>query len=184
MTKRQIALLRGINVGGKNKIPMAELRAICIQIGFEDVSTWIQSGNVVLSASESGQALELRLEKAIAQNFGYAIPVVARAAPAWDRYIDGNPFLDKSAAEPDRVLMYLSKRPPKTKAVSALLGYAAATERIAKIGDAIWVYYGNGIARSKLAPAVLDRHVGSSVTGRNWRTVLKLRDMVFETTGE
>ena len=184
MANRQqtyIALLRGINVGGKNKIPMAELRSICTAIDCDDVQTYIQSGNVVLTASSSAKALEENLENAIADELGLTIPVLVRSASQWKRYIDGNPCLKEAKKEPNWVLLCLSKSPPDSNAVSQLQQRATLGERVVRKGDAIWIHFAGGIGRSRLTPAVLDRHVGSPVTARNWRTVVKLDEMARET---
>jgi uncharacterized protein (DUF1697 family) len=160
---------------------MAELRSICEGIDCNDVRTYIQSGNVVFTSSLSAEALEERLEQAIEQQLRLTVPVVVRSASSWGRYVKGNPFPDEAKEEGNRVLLGLSKRPPKANAASELQQRATLGERVVRKGDAIWIHYANGIGRSKLSPAVLDRHVGSSVTARNWRTVMKLDEMLRET---
>ena len=177
-----IALLRGINVGGTNTIPMAALRSICSEIECKDVRTYIQSGNVVLNSTASAEVLEQRIEEAIKEKLDLTIPVLVRTASAWKRYLTDNPFPDEAKKQANWVLLCLSKCPPKTTAASDLQHYAARGESVRKHGDAVWIHYANGIARSKLTPAVLDRHIGSSVTARNWRTVLKLDDLAREIT--
>lgn len=175
-----VALLRGINVGGANKVPMAGLRSTCAAIGCEEVRTYIQSGNVVLASSLSAESLEKRLEAAVEADFGVAVPVIVRSAASWKRYVRGNPFPDESETEANWVLLYLSKRAAKATAASGLQQRATQGERVVKKGDAFWIHYSSGIARSKLSPTVLDRHMGSPVTGRNWRTVLKLDEIATE----
>ena len=175
-----VALLRGINVSGKHKIPMAELRSTCAEAGCEGVSTYIQSGNVVFTSNMTSQALEKGLEKAIEQAFDFTVPVIVRTASSWQRYVTGNPFPSEAKREANWVLLCLSKHPPKATAASDLQQRATQGERVVKRGDAIWIHYASGIARSKLSPTVLDRHMASSVTTRNWRTVLKLDEMLLE----
>lgn len=177
-----VVLLRGINVGGQNKIPMAKLRSICTGIKCKGVQTYIQSGNVVLTASLSAEALEKRLEQAIEQELRFSIPVMVRSASSWARYVTGNPFPNEAKKAGNWVLLALSKSLPRAGAASELQQRATQGERVVKKGDAIWIHYANGIGRSKLNPAALDRHVGSSVTARNWCTVLKLNEMVREST--
>lgn len=179
--KSYVALLRGINVGGHHKIPMAGLRSICIDLECTFVQTYIQSGNVVLASSVSASLLEKRLETAIEREFGFLIPVIVRSASSWTTYVQANPFTSEASAEASRVLLCLSKKPPSPAAASQLQQRAAPPERVVQRGDAIWIYYATGIGRSRLTPAVLDRCVGSSVTARNWATVLKLTEMVRET---
>jgi uncharacterized protein (DUF1697 family) len=172
-----VALLRGINVSGRNTIPMAELRTLCTELGWADVQTYIQSGNVVFTAREPAPRIETVLEQAIERHFGLAVPVIVRAAADWPAYIHGNPYPDASRSEPNLVLLALSKSPPRPDAADGLRERAANGERIAQVGDAIWIHYAGGVGKSKLSPALLDRLVGSPVTGRNWRTVLKLHDL-------
>jgi len=172
-----IALLRGINVGGRTRIPMAELRALCAGLGWEDVRTYIQSGNVVFRAGAAAPALEEALERAVERRFGFPVPVIVRAAAEWPAYVEGNPFPEASGAEPNRVMLALSKAPPREEAVEGLRERAADGERIERVGDALWIHYAQGSGRSKLTPALLDRAAGSPVTTRNWRTVLQLGEL-------
>ncbi len=172
-----IALLRGINVGGRNKIAMPELRSLCAGLGWEDVQSYIQSGNLVFKASAPESSLEGELERSIDRRFGLSIPVIVRAAEDWPAYVRSNPYRDASQEEPNVVLLALAKAPPKRGVVEALAEQAAGGERITQVGDALWIHYRSGIGRSKLSPTLLDRLVGSAVTARNWRTVLKLGKM-------
>jgi uncharacterized protein (DUF1697 family) len=173
-----VALLRGINVGGRNRMPMAELRALCADLGWTAVRSYIQSGNLVMGAREPAQEVEARLEEAIRARFGIAVPVIVRSTDAWHGYTKANPFPRASAAAPNLVMLALSKGPPADDAVAGLRARSDAGERIERVGDAIWIDYGEGAARSRVAPAQLDRWVGSPVTTRNWRTVLAVREML------
>jgi uncharacterized protein (DUF1697 family) len=153
---------------------MAELRSVCGDLGWRGVRTYIQSGNVIFEAEGPRTALESALEGAIERQLGLSIPVVIRAAAAWPGYVAGNPYPDASRAEPNLVMLALSKAPPASGAVDALRERATKGERITLVEDALWIHYGSGVARSRLSPALFDRLVGSPVTARNWRTVLKL----------
>lgn len=172
-----IALLRGINVTGRNKIAMSELRTLCADIGWIDVQTYIQSGNLIFRAAAPPASLEVELEQAIERRFGLSIPVVVRAAVDWPAYVRGNPFPEESQREPSLVMLALSKAGPLPGAAPALQDRAANGERIAQVGDALWIHYPDGAGRSKLSPALFDRLVGSPVTARNWRTVLQLDEL-------
>lgn len=175
--KTFIGLLRGINVGGHNKIPMSDLRRLCSEIGWANVQTYIQSGNLVFSTSGRPAALEVELQHAIERRFGFSIPIIIRAAEDWPTYIKTNPFLKACEKEPHLVMLCLSKTSPKTDAVKGLRERASNGESIVQAGDALWIHFPNGVARSKLSPTVLDRMAGSSVTARNWLTVLKLHEL-------
>ena len=169
---RQIALLRGINVSGKNMIPMPELAKLCAKLGWKDVRTYIQSGNVVFDAP--AKDAEEKLEGAIHARFGFDIPVIVRSASRWERYAKAHPF---GAVESKFVLLALSKRPPLADCAATLTERAQAGEVIQRDGDAVWIHFASGVGRSKLSPAVLDRLVGSTVTARNWNTVQKLAEL-------
>lgn len=171
---RYLALLRGVNVGGRHQLPMARLCALCRGIGWRDVRHYIQSGNLIFDAAGGPPRLEAALEAAIADEFGWSIPVMVRSAAVWAACVKGNPFSRASAAEPNRVLLALSKTPPRREAAGELQERAGGGERIAQVGDVLWIHYAGGIGVSKLSPAVLDRAIGSPVTTRNWRTVLEL----------
>lgn len=172
-----VGLLRGINVGGHNRIPMTELRSLCGEIGWDDVRSYIQSGNLVFSASAKPARLEAELEKSIERHFGLQVPVLVRTTEDWRVYTKSNPFPKASLNEPNLVGLALSKRTPDPKAAEKLRERAADGERLTQVGDALWIHFKNGSARSKLSPALLDRIVGSTVTVRNWRTVLKIQGL-------
>lgn len=172
-----IALLRGINVGGKKTIAMTELRELCEALGFTKVQSYIQSGNLVFFASEDAQAIERKLEGAIAQRFGFAVDVVVRSAAMWPALVKGNPFVAACQREPNLVLVSFSKRPMDKDAVKALRERAKDGERIEAIGEVLYIHYPGGSGRSRLSPSLIDQLVGSPVTARNFRTILKLAEL-------
>lgn len=175
-----IALLRGINVGGHNRVPLSALRAACEGHGWTGTQTYIQSGNLLLRAASSPPRLEDDLERLIERTFGLRIAVIVRTAAEWSASIRGNPFPDASRTEPNAVMLALSKAPPRKDAVKELTARAAAGERVERAGDDLWIHFARGMGRSKLSPQVLDRLVGSPVTMRNWRTALKLEELATE----
>ncbi len=161
-------------------MPMADLRSLCEGVGWSDVRTYIQSGNVIFRTDRTPAELEEELEQAIVRQFGFAVPVLVRAAAEWPGYIRANPFPDASQTDPNLVLLALSKKLPAREAAVRLQERAAAGERIAHVENALWIHFPNGSGRSKLSPALLDRLVESPVTTRNWRTVLKLEELSRE----
>lgn len=173
-----IALLRGINVGGHNKLPMAGLRETCARLGWAEVRTFIQSGNVVFDAAGKTETLEEALGKAIAARFGFAPAVVIRTAAQLKAMAEANPFPKESAKEPHWVLAGLAKEKLKTGAAEAIEARAQAGEKVVEAGGVLWFYYPAGVGTSKLTPALIDRAAGSPVTARNWRTIIKLIDML------
>src|SRR5687768_16961150 len=99
-----VALLRGINVTGTNKIPMADLRTHCAGLGWRDVETYIQSGNVVFAADGAAAQLEALLEKEIQKRFGLSIPVIVRSAAQWPKLAASNPYREAAETEPNRLM--------------------------------------------------------------------------------
>lgn len=172
-----IALLRAINVG-KRQVPMAELRALCAEIGLKDAQTYIQSGNIVFEAADERSAIEARLEAALAARFGFEVDVIMRSAAQWSALISANPLPGPSAAEPNRVMMMLSKSTPSANAAELLEQAAAADEKMRVAGDAIWGHFPAGLGTSLLTPNLINKAAGSPTTARNWRTVLKLQEMI------
>ena len=172
-----VALLRGINVGGHHKIPMAELRSLCTEMGLRDVQTYIQSGNLVFSSEESEATIEDALEPSIERRFGHEISVIVRRADDWAAFVESNPFPEVGETDPKRLALGIAKATPNSRAIKDLRERAAHGEQLAQTGEALWVHFPDGVAKSKLSPDLMTRLVGSPVTMRNWRTVLKLQDM-------
>lgn len=173
-----VALLRGINVSGRNRVPMAELRTLCADLGWRDVETYIQSGNVVFAAAGKPGTHEAALEKAVAQAFGVSVPAIVRAGAKWPELIAGNPFAQAAEEEPNRLMLCLAKKPLLDDAGEAIQARARDGEQVRQVGEALWIHYPGGAGTSKLSPSLLDRLAGSPVTARNWRTACKLSDML------
>lgn len=172
-----VALLRAVNVGGR-KVPMADLRKLAGRLGFSDVQTYIQSGNLVFAGDGAPATVEAGLEEAIAAEFGIQVPVIARTAGQWEAYLNvPKPFAQASEATPNRVLLGLAKQAPRKGAAAALAARAQAGEQVEEAGDALWFLYPEGMGRSRLTPAFIDKAVGSPLTARNWNTVRKLAAM-------
>lgn len=172
-----LALLRGINIGGRNKIVMAQLRSLCTDLGWDHVQSYIQSGNLVFTSDKSPDVLETELEQAIHEHLGLSIPVMARSAQHWLAYLHSPPFPEALEQEPHRVMLAVSKQPPAPNAVAELSQRARNGESIHQTADALWIHFPEGVGKSKLSPALLDKIVGSSVTLRNWLTVRELGNM-------
>lgn len=172
-----VALLRAVNVGGR-KVEMAKLRAACEKAGFADVRTYIASGNLVLSAPGSAAAVAKKLQATIETAFGIEVPVVVRTAKEWGSYLKVPKAFSKMAEEkPNGLLVGLSTAPPRKDAATALAPRATAGEVVELHGDALWIQFTAGIARSKLTPAAIDKAMGSPTTARNLNTVRKLAEM-------
>lgn len=178
--ERYLAFLRGINVGGHNKIPMAELRERCESWGFEDVRSYIQSGNLIFRSHMHKNEIEDFLSKEIEAHFGVTVPVIVRRDDEWLRYSDENPFPEAAEREANLVMIGLCKKAPAAEATSRLAERARHGERVVQVGDDIWIHFAGGSGTSRLSPSAIDKAVESPVTTRNWRTVLKLSQMLHD----
>jgi uncharacterized protein (DUF1697 family) len=176
--KRYVALLRGINVGaagkGRKSVPMARLRELVADCGGEHVTTYIQSGNVVFGSGGVAGKLELAIEAAIRGEFGFDVPVVVRPLADLARIAADCPFAAAAEERPELVHVGFAKGKVTAAMAKAAAPYCTAGEHLVMVGQAIWVDYAEGVARSKLTPAVLDRAFGASVTMRNMKTLAAL----------
>jgi len=174
---RMVALLRAVNVGGR-KLPMAELRAHCATLGWSNVATYIQSGNVVFDSDAAPAEAEAALEALIAREYGYQAPAIVRTAKAWAHYAPECPFPEAAKATPNYLLLLVSKHPPAPGAAETIQSRAAAGELVRQAGDGIWVHFPNGSGTSKITPSIMDKAIGSTATSRNYRTVITLEEML------
>jgi len=172
-----VSLLRGINVGGHNKILMAELRAVYAQLGLDPVRTYIQSGNVVFGGGKgSASAMARTLEKAITDAFGFEVPVVIRTSAEMERVVAGNPFLAEGA-DPSTLSVAFLGSAPSESAAAAMAAYTVGPDELRVVGLEAYLHYPEGQARTKLTPTFMERSLGVIGTTRNWRTVNTLLDM-------
>ncbi len=175
----RIALLRGVNVGGANRIAMADLRGLTEGLGFTRARTLLQSGNVVFDAGPGADAaVEASLERALADRLGLVVDVVVRTGEAWRALIAANPLAEPARDDPAHLLLHVLKTAPDPQAESRLAAAIAGPEVARLVGQAAFIHYPAGIARSRLTNAVIDRAVGARGTARNWNTVLKLAAML------
>ena len=176
-----VALLRGVNVGGHKKVPMAALRELAEALGWSEPATYVQSGNLVFGASGKAEALAAALGAALQDRFGFEVPVAVRRAADWGKIAAGGAFPDAEAERPKALHVGVtagSAVTPTAAMVAALAPYCTRGERIATRPGALWVDFADGLAQTKLSPAVLDRVLGKPVTMRNWNTVTALGDML------
>jgi uncharacterized protein (DUF1697 family) len=171
---QHVALLRGINVGGNRKLPMADLRTLAAELELDVPRTYVASGNLVFGSSLKRDRLEARLERAIQDRFGFSVDVMVRSDAEWSAYRAANPFPAESEATPNFVMLCIGKAPPTDAEVEALRARAADNERVEVRGDAIWIWFGNGAGRSKIGSGPAK----SVWTTRNWRTVIALDEMM------
>jgi len=171
-----VALLRGVNVGGKNKLPMAVLADICASVGCEDVRTYIQSGNVVFRSRVGEQVIARRIAGRIAKLCRIEAPVVVRSRTELRRIARSNPFLERGLDAGTLHVAFLARAPGKKRAAT-LDPKRSPGDSFRLVGRALYLHLPNGVARTKLTNAYLDATLGTTSTVRNWRTVTKLVEM-------
>ncbi|HET9143037.1 DUF1697 domain-containing protein [Actinophytocola sp.] len=170
---RYVALLRGINVGGRNRVPMAALRTTCESLGCTEVATYIQSGNVVLTSPLGAKKLGAELAKAIAEQIGVAPAVMIRTHAQLAAVLSGNPFPE---ADPAHLHVAFLAHPPTGEQVKALDRLEYPPEELAVRGAEVYFRLPNGIGRAKL-PEQAGRRLKIEATVRNWRTVRTMTEM-------
>lgn len=171
-----VALLRGVNVGGRAKLSMSDLRVLVSELGYSDVHTYIQSGNVVFTSTQRSPAkIESAVEAGLLDALGLDTSVMVRTAKDLQQIVRDNPFARKNF-EPTQLVVVFLKAKPKRQGTVDVSKYGPE-EVIAK-GRELFIHYPNGQGRSKLANAVLERELATPGTARNWNTVNKLLELV------
>jgi uncharacterized protein (DUF1697 family) len=176
---RYISLLRGINVGGHRIIKMAALRALYEDLGCRQVTSYLQSGNVVFETGIRNRSqLQAKLETAVEKTFGFAVPVELRTRQEWARVIAGCPFgVIDPATEGTRYLVVFLSATPSANSLAALRPAIVTPEELVFSGREAYWHCPNGVANSKLTNTLLERRLGVSATARNWRSVVKLAEL-------
>jgi uncharacterized protein (DUF1697 family) len=173
-----VALLRGINVGGRARLSMAELRSTLTDRGFADVQTYLQSGNVVLeSGNRPLTALGAEIESAISETFGLGVRVILRVRKDLVAVTRAHPFLDREA-DSSRIHVVFLETVPDADRVAKLEPDRSPPDQFEVIGREIYLRYPNGQGRSKLGLDYFERVLGIAGTARNWNTVSKLLEML------
>lgn len=173
-----IGLLRGINVGGK-VLKMADLKEAVTALGFGGARTYLQSGNLVFRAPKADdEALGAKISKAIAETAGMDVHVMIRNAAEWDAMIDNNPF-PAATALPKTLHAFVLDRPPDESRTSDLAGKDFGSEEWQIVGDTLYLHTPDGFGKSRLGNSI-ERMLKVPMTGRNWNTVLALRQMAAE----
>ena len=173
-----IALFRGVNVGGKNILPMAQLRQLLADMGLADVRSYIQSGNLVFQSDsdETRAALSGQISAGIKKQFSFGPQILLLEQAELAAAIAGNPY-PEATDEPKSLHFYFLTEPAGAPNLDLLSGYQLENERFSLRDQVFYLHAPNGIGRSKLA-ANVDRALGVSTTARNWRTISKLQEML------
>jgi uncharacterized protein (DUF1697 family) len=176
-----VALLRGVNVLGSTMVAMSDLRELLGEMGFADVRSLLQSGNLVFRTDRrlGGAALEKMLEAATSKRLGGASPTyMVRSAAEWKSVIDANPFRREAKGDPSHLLVMFLKSAAPAQNVKSLEAKILGRERVAAAGKHLYVVYPDGVGQSKFTHGLIERVLGTRATGRNWNTVLKLNKLL------
>lgn len=171
-----IALLRGINVSGKNKLPMAGLRALAETLDFQQPKTYIQSGNLIFHSEEEDQKLFAEnLSKGIQEKFGFDVPVLILSQQELEDILKNNPFLIKE--QDDKLHVSLLAEEPSTANLKKLEGVDKGREEFVLKGKTLYLFMPDGYGRAKLTNNFLEGRLKVSVTTRNWKTMNMLAEL-------
>lgn len=170
-----ISLLQGVNVGKTRRVKMEDLRAMYVQLGFESPQTYVQSGNVVCRSTSSDlPTISARLEKAFQQTFGFFSDFILRTVPEMKQVISDNPFAGRSDMDPSKFLVTFLKSDPGPAVRAEIEAFPADPEEIRMVGRELYIYFPNGMGRSKLNFGKLDKAAQIPGTGRNWNSVNRI----------
>jgi uncharacterized protein (DUF1697 family) len=175
----QIALLRGINIGPRNRIAMPALRELLSGAGFDDVRTYVQSGNVVLASDAPPEQTARECERLIAEEFGLEIDVLVRTRDELAEVVRRNPLGDV-ADDPKRYQVSFLETELPGEQVERIASAAVESEQLVAVGRELYAWHPAGVARSKLWGRLADRRLGVKATARNWTTVTTLLEMTGE----
>lgn len=174
---RYVALLRGINVGGHNRVAMGDLRSLIEDLGFTDVRTYLNSGNVVFSSRErSNDELATTIADGIETSLKSTVPVIVRSGAELQAIIDRNPFPQHAADHKTLHVTFFGETPDQTL-VDAMQDVERGDDDFRVLGDEIYLYYPNKITGAVFMPNGLDKALQVTTTSRNWRTVTKLAEL-------
>jgi uncharacterized protein (DUF1697 family) len=173
---RHIVLLRGINLGSRNRIAMPALRDALTDSGFEDVRTYVQSGNIVLSSPANANAVAAKIRRMIAKEFGLDIAVVVRTRAQLAKVVELNP-LGRVAKDHKRYQVSFLDAKPTRDVIKRVQAAAVDNERVVAHGREIYAWHPEGVARSKLWALLAGKQLGATATARNWTTVTKLLEL-------
>jgi uncharacterized protein (DUF1697 family) len=178
-----ISMLRGVNVGGHNKIKMDALRDLYESLGLRDAQTYVQSGNVVFRAeAKDFPLLARRIEDAIEKRFSFRPEVTLRTTSDLRDVLARNPFAKRRDLDPGKLIVTFLAAEPNREARDEILKIKAGPEEVHFDGRELYIYFPDGMGRSKLWPAI-DKALKKSGTGRNWNTVTKLLEMAEKLGG-
>lgn len=170
-----VALLRAINLASHNTVSMTSLRAVVSGLGFDGVQSILQTGNLIFgSHGRTPDELERLLEEATARELGLDTQYFVRTASEWEAVIEVNPFPQHAEGDPSHLLVACLKQAPDPERIASLQRAIVGREQVRVVGRHAYIVYPDGIGRSRLSMAVVERALGTRGTGRNWNTVLRI----------
>jgi len=169
--KKYIAILRGINVSGKNKLPMKELRELLSNMGYQNVQTYIQSGNVILESEKESKVISVEIHEGIQYQFGYDVPVILRTQDEWRKTIEKNPY--PTDQEKIVYFTFLDRTPENTD----IEVNGVKEDEFTIIDDVVYIYCLGGYGKSKLSNNLFEKKLKVTATTRNLRTTMKLLEL-------
>jgi uncharacterized protein (DUF1697 family) len=180
-----ISMLRGVNVGGHNKIKMEALRALYESLKLKSPQTFVQSGNVIFLSDEKNLLrLSQRIQEAIERKFGFRPAVVLRTSFEMRRVIARNPFASRDGIDPAKLLVTFLASEPAKQVCESLRKFDSRGEELYFHGNELYIYFRNGMGKSKLSWPGLEKVMNTSFTGRNWNSVTKMLEIAESLEGE
>ncbi|MEM5563829.1 DUF1697 domain-containing protein [Psychroserpens sp. AS72] len=172
-----IILIRGINVGGHKKVQMSELRELLAKVGFQDVKTYIQSGNIILNASEENSKVESKVKQTIQSHFGFDVPVIAKTRAELKRIFDACPFSEEKKENSYFVML---SDIPEAELIDEVKTITYVNEEYQILNDCIYFYSSIGYGNSKFNMNVFEKKLNVKATSRNYKTMVKLLSLSFD----
>ena len=177
-----IALLRGINVSGQKKVRMIDLKSHLEELGFQNIQTYIQSGNIIFQQKETGlPLLEARIKQKILEKYGFDVPVIIKTPPELVHVLEHNPFLNDPAKDPKRMYVTFLSDIPSSTLVTALKAINHSPEEYVLDRKNIYGFSPSGFGRAKMSNNFFENKLKVTATTRNWATVNKLAEMAGAT---
>jgi len=176
--KTYISLLRGINVSGKNRIGMSELKGLFESLSMTNVATYIQSGNVIFDRADQDPAsLARSIEAEITRSFGASVSVFLRDNNQFQQIIENNPFLNQRNEDPEKLHVTFLSDSPSESVLSNLILPVGTPDEFMVYDKGIYLFCPNGYGRTKISNSFFERKLGLSATTRNWKTVMALYEI-------
>ena len=179
-----VAMLRGVNVGGNNRLSMEALRAVCLALGLRGTVTYIQSGNLVYQQDQGdADTMARKLEAAILDKFGFQPAVLLRTPAELRKAVANNPFANRADVQPNHLLTVFLAQAPSRPMREQILALPSDPEEMHFRGRELYIFYPDGMARPRIPLARIEKMLQCPTTARNWNTVNKLLAMAENLEG-